>query len=63
MPLRTTPEFVTPWLVRQNRDEPSDAPKSANGAFWQWRNHRADLVIRNVPRMMLYRFTSIECLN
>ncbi|XZE18254.1 hypothetical protein SH449x_003542 [Pirellulaceae bacterium SH449] len=28
--------------------EPSDAPKSASGAFCQWRDHRADSVIRTV---------------
>jgi hypothetical protein len=30
--------------------EQSDAPKSASGAFWQWRDHRANLVIRVVRR-------------
>jgi hypothetical protein len=31
-----------------NGAEPSDAPKSASGAFCQLRDHRADLVIRDV---------------
>ena len=35
-------------LSTRNADEQSDAPKSAKGAFWQWRDHRADLVIRSV---------------
>ena len=50
MPLLTTQGFATTWLVRRNRDEPSDAPKSANVAFSEWKDHRADLVIRNVMR-------------
>jgi hypothetical protein len=38
----------TRFAAQGNADEQSDAPKSANGAFSKWRDHRADLVIRSV---------------
>ncbi len=41
---------LLPRNSQNKKDEQSDAPKSAKGAFYQWRDHRADLVIRNVRR-------------
>ena len=37
--------------------EQSDAPKSASSAFCQWKDHRADLVIRNVSRQQVHGHT------